>query len=301
MIDTALLEQFVAVARLRNFSRAADALNVTQPVVSRSMKRLEDLIGTALIVRTTRSMALTPAGDALLRDAIDILGRLAVAKDEARRIGDGLRAEVRVAICPTVEAARVVRGIKAFRERWPDVTLKLEALMSDLQPEALRASHVDVGVITGGAPGFKTLRWCTLAKSWLGLAVPLAWDFPADRPVELKALADRPLLLPQREKAPPWYDGIMDMCNSAGFRPRIGGFVEEPVIARIMVASGMGAMFVPSRGEAKVEDEIQFLPLAGEPVYISGETIVAWDEGATAPPIGGLVECLTKSWDKRAI
>lgn len=296
MIETLLLRHFVTVAQLTSFSRAAEVLNTSQPVVSRNVKRLEEYVGTSLITRSTRTMALTAAGEALLKDALEVLGRLAVATDNARRIGDGVMAEVRLAICPTLETPQAVRGIAAFREQWPHVNLKLQALMSDLQPQALRSSEIDVGIMAGGAPSFEALKWHVLSRPWLGVALPRAWKFPVGKAVNLSALADRPIILPEREKAPRWYDGIMDMCIKAGFQPQIGGVVEDPVIARIMVSCGIGALFVPSRGENSIQGEVQFMSLAGDPVFLPGETVVAWADGANALQTKELAECLVHGW-----
>lgn len=296
MMEPMLLRHFVTVIQQQSFSKAAELLNTNQSVISRSIKRLEDHLGTLLIMRNTRTMALTEAGRALFADAIEILDRLAVATNNARRIGSGLAAEIRIAICPTTETHPVVRGITAFRELWPDVDLKLQAMMSDLQPKALRASQIDIGIMVSGIPSYEGLQWSVVARPWLGVAVPRAWNFPDNQPLEVSALTDRPLLLPERHNAPTWYDGIFDICKRAGFEPKIAGIVENPMILRIMVACGIGAAFIHSRGEFISQDDIQYMPLAGDPVYLPGETIVACSEGANAPQIKGLVDCLVNAW-----
>ena len=79
----ALLEDFLELAREANFSRAADLRNVTQPAFSRRIRALEDLVGTPLVRRTSRSVSLTPAGVVFEPRAAALVRLLAEAQREA--------------------------------------------------------------------------------------------------------------------------------------------------------------------------------------------------------------------------
>ena len=83
MIETLMLKHFAAVAHARSFTIAAKQLNVSQSVVSRSVKRLEELVGATLVERTTRSVAMTPAGEAYYAETRRLLDRLAVSTQNA--------------------------------------------------------------------------------------------------------------------------------------------------------------------------------------------------------------------------
>jgi DNA-binding transcriptional LysR family regulator len=82
-VDLALLEDFLELAKEMNFSRAADFRNMTQPAFSRRIKSLEDLIGTPLVQRTSRSVALTPAGAAFQPRAVVLVRLIAEARSAA--------------------------------------------------------------------------------------------------------------------------------------------------------------------------------------------------------------------------
>ncbi len=88
--DFRLLRYFVTVARTQGFSAAADELHVSQPALSQGIRRLERIVGSALIVRgprgSTRGLALTPAGETLLPAAIDVLDRMGRAVQAARQV-----------------------------------------------------------------------------------------------------------------------------------------------------------------------------------------------------------------------
>ncbi len=86
------LECFVQVAEHLNFARAAEALNITQPAVSRQISSLESELNTRLFLRTTRSVFLTPTGSVFLEDAKDILGKLYAATERIQsRSGESIR------------------------------------------------------------------------------------------------------------------------------------------------------------------------------------------------------------------
>ena len=83
------LRYFVAVAEERHFGRAAQLLHMTQPPLSQTIQALEEMLGTALFIRTKRSVALTPAGQALLPEAKRLLQQEASLPDLARRAASG--------------------------------------------------------------------------------------------------------------------------------------------------------------------------------------------------------------------
>ena len=68
------LEVFVQVARLKSFSKAADALYLTQPTISAHISALESELGTRLVIRSTKEIQLTPTGNVLFGYAAQILG-----------------------------------------------------------------------------------------------------------------------------------------------------------------------------------------------------------------------------------
>lgn len=96
-MDLTWLEDFLKLAEEGNFSRAAEARNLSQPAFSRRIKGLEDWVGATLIDRDTHRIALTDAGDAFRSVADDVLRRIALGRDEAREIGAGQSGMVRFA------------------------------------------------------------------------------------------------------------------------------------------------------------------------------------------------------------
>ena len=83
----AKIQYFLTVAETLNFGRAAERLGIAQPALSRSIRQLEQQFGFALFERSTRRVALTPAGEVLYRDGADAMKRLATACARAGQVG----------------------------------------------------------------------------------------------------------------------------------------------------------------------------------------------------------------------
>jgi len=286
------LKHFVAVAQSRSFTRASEQFHASQSVISRSIRRLEDRIGVCLIHRSTRTVELTAAGEAFLEDSIAILSRLAIATDNARRIEQGGFATLRVGICETALSSGIVKGIAAFRKEFPDVDLRLQAMMGNLQLDALRESRLDVGIMQWANSYPNDLQWQVIARHSLAVALPAAWGYPDGEPISLIALKDRPWVMPSKELASAWRDALIGLCRRAGFEPRIVAIVDDPLTARISIAAGIGATFVHDKGQTDRVAGIQLLHFTDPQGLPPNETAVVWPAGMVGLPLQGLIRHL---------
>lgn len=125
MIDIPKLRIFVTVARLGNFTRAAEVLYLTQPTVSQQLAALETQIGVPLIERLPRQLKLTPAGEALLPYAEQIL-KLADAGEEAARAAAGLADQtLRLGAGHTLATYLLPSVLSRYRERYPKRAIRI--------------------------------------------------------------------------------------------------------------------------------------------------------------------------------
>ncbi|WAS96573.1 LysR family transcriptional regulator [Nannocystis punicea] len=142
-LDLRKLRYFVAVAELMHFGRAAERLRVAQPALSRQIRALEEELGAALLVRTTRSVALTPAGRQLLDDAGALLAAAQAAQRRVRRVARGRRALV-VGFMPGLVVTPAVRALAAAH---PDVHIEVRRIGWDEQAALLLDGQIDVGYL----------------------------------------------------------------------------------------------------------------------------------------------------------
>ena len=140
-LPLATLEVFDAVAREGSFKGAAARLGVQPSTVSHQLKKLEEQLGTPLIIRTTRSLNLTEAGRTLLRGAGSAFEQLGDAVESARSEGLVPRGTLRLAMPEFVYKLLVGQAIGSFREAYPEIELDMsftEAL-SDILREEMHA------------------------------------------------------------------------------------------------------------------------------------------------------------------
>lgn len=143
--DLNLLRFFIAVAQTKNFRAAADQLGVTRSAVSQGIRRLEDMLGTALVLRTTRNVHLTEAGERLHAQVAGPLSAVGAAMEEAALDGPP-RGLLRVAV--TSIAERFLSGalIASFAEAYPGITL--DVTVTDDESDIVGAGF-DAGVRLG--------------------------------------------------------------------------------------------------------------------------------------------------------
>jgi DNA-binding transcriptional LysR family regulator len=161
----------VRAAESGSFTRAARDMNLSQPSVSRIIGELEARLGVKLLLRTTRQLTLTAAGEKFLERARDILAELDNADDAVRGV-DSLRGTIRVALPVVFGTREVIPRLSAFLERHP--LLRMELRVSDAYQD-LVAEGVDVAVRLGklsdstfGARSLATLpRFLVAAPAYL--------------------------------------------------------------------------------------------------------------------------------------
>src|SRR5580698_2793169 len=117
------LRYVLAVARARNFSRAAEQCHVSQPSLSQQILKLEDELGERLFDRMKRVAKLTPHGEAFLRRAIHVLHEVDAAKREAAEAKDLLRGTITIGVLPTIAPYLLPEIMAEFTEKFPGLEI----------------------------------------------------------------------------------------------------------------------------------------------------------------------------------
>ncbi|MBO9472508.1 LysR family transcriptional regulator [Shimia sp. R10_1] len=134
-LPLATLEVFTAIAEHGSLRAAADALGIKPSTVSHQLKTLEAQLGTALFIRTTRSVSLTEAGRALMRGAGPAFEQLSAAVDSARSSGHAARGTLKLALSESAYHMVVAPKIAAFSRAYPEI--EVEFLMTDAYSDIL--------------------------------------------------------------------------------------------------------------------------------------------------------------------
>ena len=227
---------FVEVCRFLNFSQAAEALNTTQPAVSLAVKELESHYGVALFERMNRRVYLTPAGEALLATAQDVLRGFQEAEET---LGQGRPLALRVGANVSFGEAGLAQVLGRFRQEHPQVRLRALVANSDKIQSLLAENQLDVGIVDGLGVS-ERLRAQPLYQEDLVLAAAPG-RFPA--PATVEELAALPLLL--REPGSGLRSSVDRVFSQQGLAP-------QPLLESISTAAlaqaakaGLGVAILP--------------------------------------------------------
>lgn len=227
---------FVEVCRFLNFSQAAEALNTTQPAVSLAVKELESHYGVALFERMNRRVYLTPAGEALLATAQDVLRGFQEAEET---LGQGRPLALRVGANVSFGEAGLAQVLGRFRQEHPQVRLRALVANSDKIQSLLAKNQLDVGIVDGLGVS-ERLRAQPLYQEDLVLAVAPG-HFPA--PATVEELAALPLLL--REPGSGLRSSVDRVFSQQGLAPQ--PLLESTSTAALAQAAkaGLGVAILP--------------------------------------------------------
>ncbi len=140
------IRYFLAVAEHRNFTRAAEALHVSQPTLSQQIRQLEDTLRVQLLDRSGRTIQLTDAGAAYERYAQRALQDLEAGKRAIHDVQDLSRGSLRLAMTPTFTAYLIGPLLEKYNRRYPDITLNLLEMPQDRMEAMLNEDVLDVGI-----------------------------------------------------------------------------------------------------------------------------------------------------------
>jgi LysR family transcriptional regulator, nitrogen assimilation regulatory protein len=202
-VDLKQLEYFVRVAERGSFTRAAIALDVAQPALSRQVRLLEVELRQNLLTRNGRGAAPTEAGKLLLEHGRGILHQVERAREELGRVRGALAGRVAIGLPPSVAKAMAVALIREFRQRMPDATLSISEGLSYSMHESLATGRLDIALLYNAGPS-SDIELTPLLEEPLYLVQRHGGKgAPPVRPraVPLRAVAALPLVIPSRPNA----------------------------------------------------------------------------------------------------
>ncbi|MEU9982723.1 LysR family transcriptional regulator [Streptomyces sp. NPDC050856] len=244
MIEARHLRVLRAVATTGSFSAAARELGCTQPAVSQQMKALEASACTPLLIRTGREMRLTEAGEVLVRHASGILAGLTAAEEEIAAIA-GLRAgRVRLVSFPSGSSTLVPTALAALRADHPGTRVSLVEAEPPRSVEMLRDGDCDVAL---------AFRYGAPTAEWEDLVVrPLLADRLVGLVPEGHRLADAGAVAIGELAGESWIAGcprcrrqLVEVCEGAGFTPRIDFATDDYPAVVGLVGAGLGVAVLP--------------------------------------------------------
>lgn len=285
------IECLLAIRETGGFSRAAERLGLSQPALSAHIRDLEQLLGLRLIDRTTRRVALTPAGVAFVARAATGLAELDRAAAEAQGRAGLSAGSLRLAAPPLLAAGLMPQVMATFAADHPGLTLTLADLPTDDIISRLRDGRVDAGIGTF-PPGLPDLDQRPIFRDALMLFAPAGHPLATLPETPWQAVADYPVVALGRES------GLRLLAemgfDRAGLTLRPAQEVAQIFTALALVAAGFGVAVLP--GYARIAPQAAGLvarPLQGPAIGRQIAALVPRDRSAP-PALASFLDHLTR-------
>lgn len=237
-MDLRQLRYFKALATKGHFGRAAEALHIAQPALSRQIRLLEEELNVKLVERHVRGATPTPEGLVLLDRASFLLRYADQLKVDIANLAASPRGLVTVGLTPALAPMLFVPLAEMLRQRYPEIQLRLVESFAPALAQALLQGTLDVGLLSGPvrSPGICAIP--LVAETLCAIGAPGDPSL-GDGPIGIASLQDVPLILAGVAKS-----GVRLALEAAaarhGLEFRVAMEVESIEVARRLVARGFG-------------------------------------------------------------
>ena len=244
------IRYFLALARHRSFTRAAEHENVAQPSLSQQIRKLEDELGGRLFDRLGRNIALTPLGERFFEHARRVQDELEGARQVVSELLALKRGNVSVGVIPTVAPYLLPRALPAFRRSCPNIHVTVREDLTGPLVDKLIQGELDLALLSlpisrGALTSERLIREAML------LVVPSRHPLARrhDGEVGLGEIVREPLLLLKDGHC--FRDDVLQICKRARVSPHVAFEASQLDTLVAMVAAGAGITLLPEMARSR--------------------------------------------------
>lgn len=240
-LEPAELQRFLVLADELHFRKASERLFLSQPALSKHIRKLEKKVGGPLFIRSRRKVALTEAARVLIPLAQKLLQASKGAFESTREAAEGRAGTLRIGFGIASVSEILPRTIIQFRRAYPRVELQMQDMSTPAQISGLLNGTLDIGMVRMPL-SHPQLSHFPLFRERLVAATPRGVAFRAG----LAGLRDRPFICYPRAVSETFHGHVLAVCRHAGFTPRIVQEASELFTILNLVRAGLGVALVPS-------------------------------------------------------
>lgn len=258
-MDLIHLVYFFEVARQENFTKASEALYVSQSTISKLIKNLENELGVALFYRTPKRVILTDAGQLLLTKTKIIIETLNSIHTEFSDLAGTPRGRLKIGMSPMVQTL-FPQAIAEFKSLYPQIIIDLIEVGSKKVERGISDGTIDVGIMMLPTSGKEELGVLPILNDPMMLIVHPNHPLATKQLVDMHDLRDEPFVLYKEDFA--LHDHILKKYHELGFDPHIVCETAQWNFMVNIVASKLGIAFLPNTVCTKIDSQlVKTLPL----------------------------------------
>ena len=285
----------VVLAETLHFGRAAERLNVSQPALSKRIKKMEAWIAGPLLVRNYRDVRLTEAGRLLAERGRHLLQESAATVALSQRAARGEAGLLRIGFGIASILGLLPDVLLRFRRACPEVQLQLKDMSTPDQISALANREIDIGFVRRPVSDGRLMMRPVLDERLVAALGPRSPWVPR---AGLRSVAGEPFIIIARARSASFYDHALSVCAAAGFAPRIVQEASELFTVLSLVRAGLGVSLVPRSAALMRLPGVRFRKLTTPKA--AWNIAVAWHRDAgDAPLVRRFVEMVPASGDRR--
>ena len=259
-IELRHLRYFVAVAEELHFGRAALRLHLAQPPLSQQIQKLEEILGVALLTRTSRSVALTAAGVSFLERAQRTLRNVRRDIEEARNIGHGEVGSLHIGFVGSAMLTSLPAIFRAYRQAYPQVRLHLHESFTAKVIDGLQNGTLDAGLLRDGDPSDGIVASTIYTEPFVAV-LPIYHPCVKKKSISPASLRDDPFVYYPRSAGNRAYEKPLALCEEHGFRPQIVQEASHWLSILRLVGAGLGVSIAPACVRQLASHDVVCLPL----------------------------------------
>src|SRR5438128_8782665 len=255
-LDLRQMWSVAVLAEHLHFGRAAAALYVSQPALTKQIHKIEGTLGGPLFLRNPRGLTLTRAGEVLVARARSLLRDSQLAVDLSRGAMRGEVGLLRIGFGFPSLATGLPDLIQRFRKRFPGLQISMRELSTPSQLEALQNRSLDVGFVRLPISGGEVSASPLFSDR---LVVAVGHHRRKSAREGLQAFAGQAFVTVARSASASLYDHVLRTCQAAGFAPRIVQEVGELFTVLSFVRAGAGVALVPNSCKSMNVPHVRFV------------------------------------------
>lgn len=219
-MDLRHLLYFKTVAEHLHFRKAAAALFISQPPLSRQIRELEEELGVQLFVRNNKRVTITDAGQYFKAEVDAIFAKLEESKSIVRQIHLSESGELKIGYISSVYELQLAEVLKAMSEAFPYIKTRLYEVPTVKQIEALEQGKLDVGILRAPVHSEK-LKLKSLFFDPFTVVIPTLKKVFSSQEEIANFIKESPFIFFDKDYAPDYYNKLIEICERMGFRPNI--------------------------------------------------------------------------------
>lgn len=291
MLNSRLLQQFIAVAEELHYGRAAQRIGMAQSPLSQAIQKLETYVGTPLFQRNKRAVALTPAGRIFLEEAYQWLKYERIALTRTMHASKGEIGQLSLGFIGSAGYGFMPELIGAFRRSHPEVRLRVVEMTTKDQVEQLKARYLDLGLLRTPLLQETSLIDTRLyRRDRLMAALPKAHPLAGERAISLDQLSHESFVSFSREKVPTAHAQLIAACATANFQPHIEQECSQVAGVICLVAAGLSVAVIPENLASLMHPKVQYVPLSDTTPHLSQEVSLAWRKDDDNPALASFLQ-----------